>query len=437
MELKSTAQSLTRDKRTVEEQNKDLTSRLRRLESDLVAEESARESFRVQLHDLIRRLCLCLAIDVCDSNHLTADTVLNKTQELVADFQRVRTKMANATESLNGCESELISVKTAAASDKQRLGLQLESMQSMNKEMEARLRQAERDLQINRDRLTDSDVGGNKLREELRGFESRCSRLQSTLDRLQNDRLQFLRGLSNVLCVPEPCETLIKDKVREICAENQAQQTQLIGLREQLNVEAARHREVIDTTHCRLRTEEAQKCSVEERLEKTTHALQAIKSEHMVLSDFLFRLARALCWSECVQRPQPGPETTVLAETLLERAERMVVDHDHHVHDKHHGCDEGPHQHHSLKLRRERSCHDLPLKEVFTHLSSSSSVFKYTFYFDLQSSALYTLQRRVRVLREQVQRRDLHLELLRRKLAVLEDTARGKFVVQVIPVYCV
>lgn len=44
---------------------------------------------------------------------------------------------------------------------------------------------------------------------------------------------------------------------------------------------------------------------------------------------------------------------------------------------------------------------------------------------------MYALQRRVRVLREQVQRRDLHLELLRRKLALLEDTARGKCIVQV------
>lgn len=44
---------------------------------------------------------------------------------------------------------------------------------------------------------------------------------------------------------------------------------------------------------------------------------------------------------------------------------------------------------------------------------------------------MYALQRRVRVLREQVQRRDLHLELLRRKLALVEDTARGKCLVQV------
>jgi len=73
-------------------------------------------------------------------------------------------------------------------------------------------------------------------------------------------------------------------------------------------------------------------------------------------------------------------------------------------------CDHGHgHGHGHGKLRRERSCHDISLKE---------------------SSSVYNLQRRVRVLREQVQRRDLHLELLRRKLAIIEDGARGKCMLQ-------
>ena len=36
----------------------------------------------------------------------------------------------------------------------------------------------------------------------------------------------------------------------------------------------------------------------------------------------------------------------------------------------------------------------------------------------------------MRVLKEQVQRRDLHLELLKRKLAIIEDGARGKCLLQ-------
>lgn len=75
---------------------------------------------------------------------------------------------------------------------------------------------------------------------------------------------------------------------------------------------------------------------MEERLEKTQHDLHAMKSEHMCLGDFLMRLARALCWSECAEAPVHGPDTQILAETLLERAERLSLHHDHHVH---HGCD--------------------------------------------------------------------------------------------------
>lgn len=42
----------------------------------------------------------------------------------------------------------------------------------------------------------------------------------------------------------------------------------------------------------------------------------------------------------------------------------------------------------------------------------------------------YQLQRRVRALREQVQRKDLHLDLLRRKLALQEDNVKVKAVLQ-------
>lgn len=91
------------------------------------------------------------------------------------------------------------------------------------------------------------------------------------------------------------------------------------------------------------------------------------------MSEYLVRLARALCWSECTSPPEPGTDTNILAETLLERAERLSVHHENHIHgtfdkhaDHHHQHHSHPHSHHhhSLKLRRERSCHDLPIKEV-------------------------------------------------------------------------
>lgn len=50
--------------------------------------------------------------------------------------------------------------------------------------------------------------------------------------------------------------------------------------------------------------------------------------------------------------------------------------------------------------------------------------------FVLQSAVVYQLQRRVRNLRDQLQRRDLHLDLLRKKLTLQEDSTRTKSLIQ-------
>lgn len=180
---------------------------------------------RNQLNDLIRRLSLCLGIDVCDAAHLTAETVISKASEVVAELQRLRSKMVATCDSLHTCESELLNTRTTACADKQLLQQQVESLKAHSLDMENRYRTSERELQVTKDRLAECEVNGNKLREELRGFESRCCRIQNTLDRFQNDRLQFLRNISGMICVPEPCETLIKDKIREMANENQSMHT--------------------------------------------------------------------------------------------------------------------------------------------------------------------------------------------------------------------
>lgn len=135
----------------------------------------------------------------------------------------------------------------------------------------------------------------------------------------------------------------------------------------------------------------------------------------------MVRLSRALVWSECTAAPAPGADTTLLAETLLERAERLTAQHhdahhhtlplDHKHWDTFHNLQPHLHPHHfkSLKLRRERSCHDLP------HVKDS----------------VYNLQRRVHALKDQIQRKDLQIDLLKRKLALMEENVRGKCIIQV------
>uniref|UniRef100_A0A182W7J6 Uncharacterized protein n=1 Tax=Anopheles minimus TaxID=112268 RepID=A0A182W7J6_9DIPT len=320
--------TLHRDKGHLEDKIKELSGKLHRLQCELTKEEGLRDQARCQLQDLVRRLCLVLGVDVCDGAHLTPECVLGKTGETVSEVQRLRAKLAGTCENLSSTESELLSTKAAASAEKTRLHTQIEGLQSLSQGLEGRCRQAERDLQVTRDRLAECEVNGDKLREELRGFESRCCRLQNSYDRLQTERLQFLRTIATIVGVSEPCENNLRDKIRDLTNHNQALHDQVSQLRDQHHQEAAKHREHQESSACRLKGEEQHRMNLEERLEKACHELQHFRSEH----------------------------TT--------------------------------------------------------------------------SSTLYHMQRKVRVLKEQIQRRDLHLELLRRKIALLEDNARGKATLQ-------
>ncbi|ALC39565.1 CG43338 [Drosophila busckii] len=409
-----TIQTVQREKRSSDERNKELLCKLQHLEGQLASEESHKEQSKAQFHELLRRLSVALGLEVCEGNHATPECVVSRAEELQLELQRAKAKVASTCDTLSSCENELLNLKSLANIEKQRLSAQLDGAGNHNHELEGRCRQYERDLQLQRDRLTESEINGEKLKEELRGFESRCHRLQNNLDRCQGDRLQFLRTLSNLLNVPEPCETLIKDKLRELLGENQSMQAQLHSMRDQLSCEHEKLKETQQSTECRLRSDEAQKCEMAERLDKCHAEIHTLRKDHLSLAEFLQRLAHALNWSECSAPPAVGADTNLMADSLLERAERLAA---HCEHELEKGCCDHVQQHHGhhhghhgpSKLRRERSCHDLTLKE---------------------SSSVYNLQRRVRVLREQVQRRDLHLELLRRKLAIIEDGARGKCMLQ-------
>lgn len=218
----ATITALQREKRCLEEKNKDMCARLRRLECDLGTEEGQKENYRTQLHDLIRRMALCLGMDVCETAHVPdAGLVLSKAGEMVTELQKMRMKVTASCETISNCEAELLNLRGASVSERQRMQSQLDGLQSLNQDLESRIRQMEKELLMTRDRLTESEVGSDKLREELRGFESRCGRLQNNIDRFQGDRLQFLRSVAATLNVNEPCETLIKDKLRELVAHHQ------------------------------------------------------------------------------------------------------------------------------------------------------------------------------------------------------------------------
>lgn len=94
---------------------------------------------------------------------------------------------------------------------------------------------------------------------------------------------------------------------------------------------------------------------MEERLEKCHAEIHSLRNDHMGLSEFLQRLAKALHFSECSSPPALGTDTNIMADSLLERAERLTAS----VHHDHHHVDHGhlhlPHVRSAEKVRNWNS----------------------------------------------------------------------------------
>lgn len=159
--------TLQREKRGLEEKVKEMCSKSRRLECDLSTEESLREQAKAQLGELIRKLGCILGMDVSESSHITADCVLTKSNDVVNELQRLRSKLAATCESLTTCESELHSLRNASSTERSHLSAQIESLKTITTGLDARCKSTERDLQLTRDRLTETDMGADKLRGKM------------------------------------------------------------------------------------------------------------------------------------------------------------------------------------------------------------------------------------------------------------------------------
>lgn len=157
-----TSHTLHREKRGLEEKVKEMCSKQRRLEIDLSSEENLREQAKQHLSDLIRKLACCFGMDVNDN--LTPDCVLTKANDIVNELQRLRSKLSATCESLTTCEAELHNMRNAGNTERCNLMAQIESLKTITTGLEARCKSTERDLQLTRDRLTETDMGADKLR---------------------------------------------------------------------------------------------------------------------------------------------------------------------------------------------------------------------------------------------------------------------------------
>ncbi|XP_050450535.1 coiled-coil domain-containing protein 170 isoform X1 [Cataglyphis hispanica] len=402
-----TIQGLQRDVKYHEEKIREYDKKIRQLEYNISEEIQLKERARLNLQDFVRRLAHALNVEYSETVHHSPEMVIHKAEELVQEVNRLRTKSTNVETQLTGIEVDFRTCRDAldrVTSEKEQLQRQVAIQQvdidrlRQEKEcVEMQYRVAEKDMNDLRDKLVNANrsltsATGNisnqealicQLREDLKAREEKTQRVQ-------NDLRHLLESLAILVSTPnrfvESHENAIKDRIREILAENKDQSLKIQSLREKLNIATEstnRQSELVESTMMKMRSLEDERAALEAKIHKLESELtscelsrESLRRDKQTFMIFLDRLGKAMQMDEISQ--EVGLD--LLTDSLLVRAEQLA------------------------------------------RLETDKLVDK--------TSVVYQLQRRVRTLREQLQRRDLHLDLLRRKLSLQEDSVRMKSLLQ-------
>ncbi|KAK2576999.1 hypothetical protein KPH14_011961 [Odynerus spinipes] len=402
-----TIQGLQRDLKYHEDKVREYEKKIRQLEHNLSEEIQLKERARLNLQDFARRLAHALNVEYCETTHRSPEVVIHKAEELVQEVNRLRNRGASIETQLNGIESDFRSCRDAldrVSVEKEQLQRQvssqlveLERLRQEKECLEMQHRVAVREMNDLRDKLVAANrsitsATGNisnqealicQLREDLKNREEKEQRFQTELRHLL-ESFAILISTSNRFV--ESHENAIKDRIREILAENKDQVLKIQNLREKVNAvteSANRQSEMLETNMMKMRNLEEERSNLEAKIHKLEAELtscelskESLRREKQTFTTFLERLGKALQIEDISQ--DVGIE--LLTESLLVRAEQLA------------------------------------------RLETDKLVDK--------TSVVYQLQRRVRTLREQLQRRDLHLDLLRRKLSLQEESVRMKTLLQ-------
>ncbi|KAL6437711.1 hypothetical protein ACFW04_004235 [Cataglyphis niger] len=402
-----TIQGLQRDVKYHEEKIREYDKKIRQLEHNISEEIQLKERARLNLQDFVRRLAHALNVEYSETVHHSPEMVIHKAEELVQEVNRLRTKSTNVETQLTGIEVDFRTCRDAldrVTSEKEQLQRQLAIQQvdidrlRQEKEcVEMQYRVAEKDMNDLRDKLVNANRSLTSATANISNQEALICQLREDLkareektQRVQNDLRHLLESLAILVSTPnrfvESHENAIKDRIREILAENKDQSLKIQSLREKLNITTEstnRQSELVESTMMKVRSLEDERAALEAKIHKLESELtscelsrESLRRDKQTFMIFLDRLGKAMQMDEISQ--EVGLD--LLTDSLLVRAEQLA------------------------------------------RLETDKLVDK--------TSVVYQLQRRVRTLREQLQRRDLHLDLLRRKLSLQEDSVRMKSLLQ-------
>ncbi|XP_046812797.1 coiled-coil domain-containing protein 170 isoform X3 [Vespa crabro] len=471
-----TIQGLQRDVKYHEEKVREYERKIRQLEHNFSEEIQLKERARLNLQDFVRRLAHALNVEYCETAHHSPEVVIHKAEELVQEVNRLRnrgttieTQLSDIENDFRSCRDSLDRITTEKEQLQRQVSTQLVDLERLRQEkecLEMQYRVAEREMNDLRDKLVNANRNITSATGNISNQEAVISQLRDDLknreekeQRLQTELRHLLESLAILLSTPsrfvESHENAIKDRIREILAESKDQALKLQNLREKVNAateSANRQSEMLETSMMKMRHLEEERSSLEAKIHKLDAELtsceltkESLRRDKQTFTTFLERLGKAMQIEEISE--DIGIELQI--ESLLVRAEQLarletdkLVDKVKDTIDKffiyyiffsndvynisscvfffyfksyanstvrviqylYSSYTTLP------RIRRERSFHELPSPK--------------------DTSVVYQLQRRVRTLREQLQRRDLHLDLLRRKLSLQEDSVRIKSLLQ-------
>ncbi|XP_046812798.1 coiled-coil domain-containing protein 170 isoform X4 [Vespa crabro] len=402
-----TIQGLQRDVKYHEEKVREYERKIRQLEHNFSEEIQLKERARLNLQDFVRRLAHALNVEYCETAHHSPEVVIHKAEELVQEVNRLRnrgttieTQLSDIENDFRSCRDSLDRITTEKEQLQRQVSTQLVDLERLRQEkecLEMQYRVAEREMNDLRDKLVNANRNITSATGNISNQEAVISQLRDDLknreekeQRLQTELRHLLESLAILLSTPsrfvESHENAIKDRIREILAESKDQALKLQNLREKVNAateSANRQSEMLETSMMKMRHLEEERSSLEAKIHKLDAELtsceltkESLRRDKQTFTTFLERLGKAMQIEEISE--DIGIELQI--ESLLVRAEQLA------------------------------------------RLETDKLVDK--------TSVVYQLQRRVRTLREQLQRRDLHLDLLRRKLSLQEDSVRIKSLLQ-------
>ncbi|KAB0799166.1 hypothetical protein PPYR_07046 [Photinus pyralis] len=400
-------QTIQRDYRYTEEKAKDLEKKLRSLELDLSSEEQKKDTARTAFHDLVRRLSIALGADITEGTHLSTEALVHKASELVQETGRLRNRASNIQDSLATSELDVRSLRDAldrAVTDKECLQrqtasqlLEIDRLRQEKESLEMQFRVSEREGIDLREKLSSTTRNLGSASSNVAQLEATVCQLRDDL-KIQDEKIQrlhlehqsTLEDVALLLSTPtrfvDSIEEAIKDRIRDLLADNRDKSTHIESLKEKLTHESQqliRQISLNDQANIRIKSLEEDKAHLEHKIYKVDTELntcevsrEGLKRDKSTFVTFLERLGRALNMDEISQEVGVDLHT----ESLLLRAEQLA------------------------RLENEKLVD--------------------------KTAVVYQLQRKVRTLREQLQRKDLHLDLLRRKLSLQEDNTKTKFLLQ-------